>query len=78
MDIPVVMAHECRGTTAVLQTALRETTIRLRETTTLIQGREGLNHVVSTSPVRHWLRFVYSYWEVSRDLLFYGLLKEIQ
>ena len=51
MDIPVVMAHECRGTTAVLPTAVRGTTIRPTGTRIPIPGIREPKSAVSTTPV---------------------------
>ena len=51
MDIHVVMAHECRGITAVLPTAVRGTTIRPTGTRIPIPGRREPKSAVSTTLV---------------------------
>ena len=45
------MAHECRGITAVLPTAVRGTTIRPTGTRIPIPGRREPKSAVSTTPV---------------------------
>ena len=50
MDIHVVMEHVCRGITAVLPTALRETIIQPMEIQTLTQEAGALRNVAFTTP----------------------------